>query len=57
MNTINTIKEFLTVTQAAGPLGLTRQAVSKAIREKRLRATRKGKLWMIHKKDMEEFKK
>ena len=47
--------QYLSVTQAAAALGLSRQRVLVLVAEGRLPATRIGSYWMIEQVDLEEF--
>lgn len=47
------MKNFLTVTETAHRLKLTRQAVLYAIKAGKLSAERAGKQWMVHKADID----
>jgi excisionase family DNA binding protein len=50
-----TLKDYLTVTEAAERRGLTRQAILAVIKRGTLPATRVGNHWLIHQRDLEAF--
>lgn len=47
---------LLTSNEAARELGISRQSVSAAIKEGRLRAAQWGRFYVIRRKDLEEWK-
>lgn len=47
--------DYLTVTQAAARKGVTHQAIRRAITEGRLRASRLGGHWVIHRDDLAQY--
>ena len=47
------MNDFLTITEAAKRLNLTRQAVLYAIKAGKLRAERAGRQWMVHKAEID----
>jgi excisionase family DNA binding protein len=49
------LDEFWTVEEAAEIIGWSKQGVRKAIKEERLVGTKKGKLFLIPKKDFKKF--
>ena len=53
---MSSLKEYVTVTEAAESRGLTRQAILAVIKRGTLPATRVGNQWLIHRKDLAVFK-
>lgn len=49
-------REWLTVAQAAGLIGITDRAVRLAITERRLPATRSGRAWQIERSDVNDYR-
>lgn len=52
---VTTLQDYLTVTQAAARKGVTHQAIRLAIAEGRLRASRLGGHWVIHRDDLAQY--
>ena len=53
----NCLTGYITVEQASKKVGYTPEGIRKAIRQRRLKAMRKGRrLWLIHKDDFERFR-
>jgi len=48
------VKDYMTVEEVAGQLGLTEYRIRELIREKQIRATKIGQ-WKIRPEDLEEF--
>jgi len=46
------IEDFLTASEAAKLLMITPQAIRRALREGRLKGIRRGKIWLIDKKNL-----
>ncbi len=49
------ITDYLTVSQAAKKRGVSRQAILHLITEGKLQATRIGRNWLIHKRDLAAY--
>ena len=49
------LKDYLTVPQAAAKRGVSRQAILHLIDERKLKAIRKGRVWLIHKHDLAAY--
>lgn len=54
--TMPDLEDFYTTEQAANQLGFTLQGVSKLIRQKKLEAVRVGKMYLVSKKSVKEYK-
>jgi excisionase family DNA binding protein len=49
------LKDYLTVPEAAAKRGVSRQAILHLIDEGKLKATRIGPVWLIHKNDLAAY--
>jgi excisionase family DNA binding protein len=49
------ITDYLTVPQAAERRGVSRQAILHLIDERKLKATKMGRVWLIHKDDLAAY--